>query len=106
MERLYPTLTIDECIDLLQKETANFERQLKKRQLEIAMRLKQNSCAFISDKTLIEIVNALISIVQIRLHGPESLIVNIHKIEAEEYYQLKLSSEVLNDICCDSRTEP
>lgn len=83
-------LTINECLDLLERETAESERQLKKRQLEIVMRLKQHNCGLIPDETVIEIANALMAIVKLRLYGPESLASTTYKIEPKEYYGLGL----------------
>lgn len=72
-------LTIDECLQLLEKETAESERELKKRQLEIIMRLKQRECILIPDETLIKIFNALMVIVKIKLYGVESLPLSTHE---------------------------
>lgn len=78
-------LSIDECLQLLEKETADFERELQMRQLEIVMRLKQSDCGLISDQIIIEIANALMTIVKVRLHGPESLTCNRYKINYPDY---------------------
>lgn len=83
----YP-LTIDECLQLLEKETAESERQLKKRQLEIIMRLRQRECVLIPDEALIKIANAMMVIVKLRLSGPESLLSNSQLIELISIHEL------------------
>lgn len=83
----YP-LTIDECLRLLEKETAESERQLKRRQLEIIMRLRQKECVLLPNETLIKIANAMIVIVKIRLYGPESLLHNAQFMDLDSFYEL------------------
>ena len=89
-------ISIDECLDILQKETAESERQLRKRQLEIVMRLKQNNCGLMPDETVLEIANALMTIVRIRLYGPESLLGGTHRLTGSGL------REVMNDVCSNS----
>lgn len=71
-------LTIDECLDLIQKETADFERQLKKRQLRIICRLAQHVTKCDSDKVTCQIANSAIDIVNTRLYGVETLRGHLH----------------------------
>lgn len=78
------SLTVDECLTLLEKVTAESERQLKQRQLEIVMRLKQNNCGLTPDETVLEITNALMTIVTIRLHGLEGLLSGTHRSTIKE----------------------
>lgn len=80
-------LTIDECLDLLEKETAALERQLKKRQLKIICRLAQNTLACDSDKTTRQITNSAIDIINTRLYGVETLGEHLH-INRELYCEL------------------
>jgi hypothetical protein len=89
LSKIEVSLTVDECIDLIQKETAEFERQLKKRQIEIVMRLRQKLCVLLPDETIIEIANAMMVIAKLRLCGPESLLRNPQRIELDEYYRIK-----------------
>lgn len=79
-------LSLNDCLDLMQKETADFERQLKKRQLEIAMKLQMTGQ--VSDSDFRKIVNSLIVIAIIRLHGPESAVTKDRGIDIDLYYDL------------------
>ena len=66
-------LSIDECLDLMQKDTADFERQLKKRQLRIICRLAQHTNECDSNNVTRQITNSAIDIVNTRLYGVEVL---------------------------------
>ncbi len=89
-------LTIDECLDLLEKETADSERQLKKRQLRIIMKLAQDASRSESDKSTRKIVNAAIDIVNTRLHGLESVSNDWLNIDHRLYFELlkEITSEL------------
>jgi predicted metal-dependent phosphoesterase TrpH len=80
-------LTIDECLDLMQKETADFERQLKKRQLRIICRLAQHVNECDSDKITRQITNSVIDIVNTKLYGVEVMGAHLH-IGHELYREL------------------
>ncbi|MBU2703870.1 hypothetical protein Ga0466249_005020 [Sporomusaceae bacterium BoRhaA] len=92
-------LTIDECLNLMEKETADFERQLKKRQLRIIMKLAQKVTECDSDKITRKIANSAIDIINTRLHGVESISGDWHHIEHQLYFEL------LKEITSESNTE-
>jgi hypothetical protein len=89
-------LTIDECLNLMEKETAVFERQLKKRQLRIIMRLAQDASHSESDKSTRKIVNSAIDIVNTRLRGLESISNDWLYISHQLYFELL--KEITSDL--------
>lgn len=67
-------LSLEECLKQLADLTAESGKQLKKRQLEIIMRLEQKSGFSISNKDLQLISQALLVITNLKLYGVERII--------------------------------
>lgn len=67
-------IDIDEAIDLMEKEITAHEKELKKRQIEFALRLKLNkSGTMLSDQSIALIANTIRTVAEIKCAGAEKM---------------------------------
>lgn len=76
-------MNIETCLDLLQKETADHERQFVDRQLEIILKLSNDRCVPIENITFL--VNAIILITRLKAHGVRALLDTQDRMLSKEY---------------------